>query len=132
MRLGFQEDERVAVLMRATSSASRPMKINGWQWPGQKRPRRGGVFPAQAQVAAWARRRRARTWLGRAAGLSMLGWATAEAAGSWARGRAWEALTRAWAVGRLAILGRHRKSKSQFWFFLFPGKLKIQIGSKEK
>ena len=142
MRLGFQEDERVAVLMRATSSASRPMKINGWQWPGQKRPRRGGVFPAQAQVAAWARRRRARAWLGRAAGLSELGWATTEAAGSWAESdgaRGWtagcwagnasarvkQAMGRIrWATRTVAGSGRNGQTKvrSQFFVFLFSRK----------
>ena len=44
-------------------------------------------------------------------------------------------LARAEAMGRadlLSVLGRERQNEPAFSFFLFPGKLKMQIGSKEK
>jgi hypothetical protein len=56
----------VAGFDRAKCTESHPMASNGQRRPDRIQPRRGGEFPAQAQVAAWARgSERARRVMGR-------------------------------------------------------------------
>jgi hypothetical protein len=53
--LGFRRSSAASGFASARSTDDRQMKTNGSGLLGQKRPRRASVFPAQAQVAAWAR-----------------------------------------------------------------------------
>jgi hypothetical protein len=64
MKLGFWEEAADGDFAHPIQPDNRPMHLNGQDQPGFFRPRRHSAFPAQAQVAAWARGRQ-RAALGR-------------------------------------------------------------------